>query len=866
MRRGHLILLVAAALGAWLWSVPAFSEVVLVRSGEHEGFSRIVVRPEDTSGWQFGRTDSGYELRFQAVDLEFDTRRVFDFIPTSRLAAVGPAPHPGALLLTVAPENHAIAFVTAAGAIAVDIRSGPAPEDSRFEAPIAPVAAATEPGHALPPADTATTTADTLVHPTPAPPAATPGAVPMPLATLARPSFKSDFGPDPRLEVYWRAPDLAATAPNEAEAENHAALALPAGNPLDQPAPPAEASAEATQATNDAHGAAAKAQPTAPAPSHSGIALPTTAPVASDRVAAAQADLLVQLARAASQGLIEPAKPQRSAPDAQLAVSEPAPQHSPPEAGTARLESQLSVHAETSMDREILSRIVRNPETALGDACLPDSALAVQSWGDDRPYLIQIAEARTALVGEFDIPDKAAVEKLARLYLFFGFGAEARDVQRAFDVRPRDAAVLDALAGVMEGEVIPDAGDLAAMADCDTAAALWAVLAGPALKPSDTINHGAVLRSFSGLPLHLRRQLGGELSIRFLGVGAASTARAVRDAIARAPGELGTTVTMIDARIGISEGNAKTAEALLDVVVADNSELSPEAVVMAINSRLERGAKVDANLMATAGAMAFEHRSAADGPVLAQAYILALGSEADFGNAFDELARWRASGTKRLQAETAVSLVALLTHPESAPVFLLTYFANIETINAAELPPELRMSLAERLLAEGFSDEARRTAGPEAALFPGGRQFLARAALADYDAATALRELAGDESAYAARLRGDALALLGRHGEATAAYLIADKPENSGAAAWRAGDWAQVSRLGSDAQKQAVTLFRLAGAAGATEPGADPAAIPDSAPAGVLARNRTLIDASQATRAAIDAILQEAALPPLPGG
>lgn len=829
----------AASLLIWLCLARvAGAETATVRSGEHDGFTRLVIRLEPATRWVLGRGEGGYELRLQRLDVDLDASRVFDLIPRSRISEVAAPEGGSALRISVAEGNHATAFQTPAGAIVIDVASGPPPEGSPFEEPVGDGAFQSDPAAETPvaPDPEARVEAGAATSREPGAPAATPGGIAFLPNVAPRVSYSPESGPDPLLPVYWK---------DSFGPETRAVPEVPASgeDPTD----------------------AAKIGP----PGHF-----------DPRVAEAEAHLLMQLGRAASQGLIEPAQPSRRAPRPPEpahgeAVAGVAPEAGHPEnppqrpdlhhAGPAsRGESeagpQQSVHAETSIDRESLSRPGRAPVTAEGEPCLGSADLAISDWADERPFVIQLAEARNALVGEFDISAPDAVEKLARLYLHFGFGAEAKSVLRAFGVFPKDASILDEIATILDDSRGSEEGPFAAMTDCDSAAALWAVLALPRLEPGRTVNHRAVLRTFSGLPLHLRRQLGIELSNRFLAIGEADVARGVRDAIARAPGEHGAAVSMIDAQLDLAEGDAEAAEHLLDAVVAEDGSMTPKAVILAIQSRLDRGATVEPRLLEAAAVLAFEHRKAADGPELSRVHILALATEGSFDEAFLELDRWSRSGDKRLQAETTIELFSLLAQPEAEPVFLRHYFSNRDMLDAAAAPGALRMAISERLLDQGFTDEARRVAGPGAQETETGRLFLARAALADDDPAAALWQLAGMNGAAATRLRGDALGRLGRHEEAAAAYLAADVPGQAGPEAWRAGDWAQVATLGSKAQRAAVEWFGLA--AGAEERSAESleAEAPGTSVAeGPLARGRALLDDSRAARATLEALLGETA-------
>lgn len=53
------------------------AEVINVRSGEHAGFSRLVMQFSPDVTWEFGRVDGQYELRTNQKDTTFETSEVF---------------------------------------------------------------------------------------------------------------------------------------------------------------------------------------------------------------------------------------------------------------------------------------------------------------------------------------------------------------------------------------------------------------------------------------------------------------------------------------------------------------------------------------------------------------------------------------------------------------------------------------------------------------------------------------------------------------------------------------------------------------------------------------------------------------------
>jgi len=130
-----LLLVFCLSAAAPVCGQSASAQPVNVRSGEHPGFSRLVFETDTPVGWTLGRGPGGYLLRFETAALSFDLSRVFTMIPRSRLSDIR-VEAPGLLALDIAGVNHAEAFVLRPGVLVLDIKTGPAPAGSPYEAPL----------------------------------------------------------------------------------------------------------------------------------------------------------------------------------------------------------------------------------------------------------------------------------------------------------------------------------------------------------------------------------------------------------------------------------------------------------------------------------------------------------------------------------------------------------------------------------------------------------------------------------------------------------------------------------------------------------------------------------------------------------
>ncbi|MCW3782039.1 hypothetical protein OM960_10570 [Defluviimonas sp. CAU 1641] len=792
------ITLIAILTGAGV--SPSFAEMIRVRSGEHTGFTRIVVDVGAPSGWELGRDGSGYILRVSGLDVTFDATDVFRRITRTRLATLALDATPGVLRFGIGCACHATATADGNGNIIVDIADGPPAAGSPFESQLTPTVPPRQDKKAA-----------------------------EPIRTRSYPATRDraqDVEKTIDLAPLWRGDNLSGLASRGVPDQVH-------GKHRQMP--------DTGRTDVGGSGDAKLHMYTDPS------------------VAEAQERLLLQLSRAAAQGLVEVAPTEPRGASAHAASDDTASAADRRPKVDAHETPEPALHVETSFDRDMPSTAAHPPVSATGAACLPDANFDLAGWGDDRPAAAQIAERRRPLVGEFDHPSTEAVLSLARLYLHLGFGAEAGAVLSAFAVETSDGSTLRDIGAVLDGGVAEAGSALPALTSCDTSAALWAVLALPQLLPGTDIDEAAVLRAFSALPVHLRRLLGPGLSDRFLSVGSEQAARAVRDAVARSPQNTTESLWIIDAQLGLALGDAGAQLEKLEDLALSNGSLSTDALILAIKSRLARGLAVPTGLIESAEALAFELQDAESGEVLQHLHILARGSANDFDGSFDAYRRWISDPPNHFQRDTALKLFAMLAGHDSEPDFLAAYFANRSELYAADPDASLRLTLAERLAASGFTEEVRKLVTADAARSEQGRRLLARAATVEFDAAAAIDKLAGLRDTASETLRAEALAMAGDHAAAARAYVSAGDAEAAGRELWRAGDFSGAAANPPEPLRAALNALHAAGFGSAGEAGLSAEPVSDSvqelALPGPLARGKALVEQSRAARSAIESMI-----------
>lgn len=708
------------ALLALLAGQAAAQEGGPIRSGEHDGFTRIVLQVDPRTEWSL-ETDVGEaRVRFPGKPIDFSTAEVFERIPRTRVRAVTATTgaRTSEIVLSLGCDCRVSARFVGARYLALDIADR---------------------GAASPPAE--------------------------PL-------------------------DAAALAASEAEAR------------------------EAREAT---------------------------------AVATAEELLLMQIERAAGQGLVQlaltpPATPAPEAGHAEAAhPAEPAPQSRPDGASEAHAHADVAEPAEpetlaalddhdqieavTVYDRDdalVIGRRKPVPET-----CLPEGAFDVASWATLKPWAEQRAALRGHLVGEFDRPDAAAVRALARFYVRTGFGAEAVALLKGFPEVDglSDRALLVDLARVVDGGMAAAGGPLALPHPCPGRHALWLALGGMAPAFHDEASFVAVEEAFGELPPDMRTALAPRLVGRMLDAARPVEARRLLDTSLRDGAGPSRALRLAEARTLAAEGEADRAVRAFAALSAGNDPTAREALVRVSRLALEVGIAVPDGVVTDLRTAALEQRGTPDEPLLRALLVEVLAARAELPEAVDE-ARAAAIDLPERAAEFDALAVAAMAAADPAKVRPAVY---VETVLGAEAviaaaPPDdpARREIAGRLVALGLPTPALRVVAPAVAAGDRGARLVgarARIALGEGEAARAT--LAGLNGPGSAALRAEAFALDGDYGRAF--RLAARRGGDSAVYAWPAGAWDEVATASGAPRDRAALAGFTAGLGTAS---AEPTALP----------------------------------------
>ena len=552
----------------WLLSaLPlAAQQVVSVSSGEHDGFTRLVLSISPDVNWEVVESRGEVHVRFPDQALSFSTAKVFDRISHDRITDLSEnhADNGSDLQLDLPCSCAVQSFAFNGNYIVIDVYDGPK----------------------LPPVDTAKIdTAD----------------VTPPWQPDTLPYIQASHGP-----VRFTA-DVMATPPMQPQI-------LPDPPPLDKPsptpamAPPSEADHPVVAASADQTNVVADVEAMAGA----AVSDMNTEVNAEDnpemraRIEEAQKQLLAQLTRAADQGLVnfvpDPAKTVTVEPVASEPPPPPAPE---PPVVDPLLMQQLSARTAYGNGTEgALSEIVN--QFAMPQ-CKDDSYFLMAGWGGEGGFSSQLATLRSALLGEFDVPDPKIAEQIVQLYLRYGLGAEARLMLRETDVKIEKAPLYNDMAALLEGDPAQVTGPILQGTGCGGAHEMWYLATG--LGSYKVLEPLTITDAFSAYPIEVRSLIGPPLAQAFIDRGQVDAAHVVLEIVRRAESGVTTAQQMAEAKVMEAQGDLESASNIYRELAKGNSENAPDALVAYALTLLAGENPVPASLLVDLEASAFLNRN-----------------------------------------------------------------------------------------------------------------------------------------------------------------------------------------------------------------------------------------------------------------
>ncbi|NSX54665.1 hypothetical protein [Parasulfitobacter algicola] len=508
-----------------------------------------------------------------------------------------------------------------------------------------------------------------------------------------------------------------------------------------------------------------------------------------NKVALVQADLVKQLGMAAADGLVNVDLKQ---PDPAIENKENhTPDFSLPDLPLNSKGHVRFTNGAANTQRETV-KLQDQPN------CIQDDRLNISSWGKPDQFTFGLSQWRSRLLGEFDRPEADAYIGLIRHYLYFGLGAEARELIENIEMDFPDKAILYELAQIFEKQEFSNSNVFASQLSCNSVTALWAILA-IGSEPHPDINETAILRGFNTLPLHLRQYLAPTLAENLSRNQRQDVARQILTAATRIDDVSSSQLVMAEAELEIEDGRAKQAEARLETLIGTNSHIAVDALIALINGKILRNEAVTAEQITQIAAFAFEHKGSKRGLRLSELHVKAASS----AGMLDETVR-ALSSAERLTSDLASKAAINLATNADEMDFLSIAFSPPKQFDPSNLTISAKTAIADRLVQTGFFRQAQNwfenVAFEDMPL--DAKLILAESHLGVGDFQAVILTLKDIDSPAAAKLNARAEFALGNFTTAHAGYKEVGQDDMVRVSAWNSGDWDLIEQTETQIQPE----------------------------------------------------------------
>ncbi|MDC0116164.1 hypothetical protein OAH97_01645 [Octadecabacter sp.] len=490
---------------------------------------------------------------------------------------------------------------------------------------------------------------------------------------------------------------------------------------------------------------------------------------------ATEAALLEGLARASSQGFLSPALKPPSNVEENIMVSEDLPDLPGPPLNVG----QPGIGISTALDRD-LALINDVISGTMGQKCLPGDLFEIANWADSRALHVQISALAEGLAGEFGQETLEAEDDLARLYIHFGFGAEARSVLRENASMSQSRQILYELADIVDDYSGPYPL-IATQAGCPSAAAIWAFYAVPAFLDEDALNN--LLQQFFMVPQPLRGQIAPRLARKFVQIGNPDAASRLLQASENHDVETTHAVQATRALIAEEMDDPQEAIIMLEQEVSHNVRTTPNSLIHLIELELREGQVPEEGDLELAATMRQENRGTSIEGTLAVAEARGRIALRQYQASLDLVAGRQTPDALSVVDQTFDHMAGNATDAS----FLEFGFADLP--NGITAPTENAM--ARRLIDLGFPQRAADVLrGSADGIVASERRYLrAEAAIGMEDYFKAIETLSGMSDPRARNLLSNAYSGLGDHTEALTVggsgdHISSDRTLEFRAAAW----------------------------------------------------------------------------------
>lgn len=353
---------------------------------------------------------------------------------------------------------------------------------------------------------------------------------------------------------------------------------------------------------------------------------------------------------------------------------------------------EASTSVEIALDLAPLALETERPQ----QNCWPDSFVNVSTWAAGLGFSEDVALLRQNLFSDLEKPNAAGYRKLARAYVFYGFGAEAIEIVDASPDQSADLVAIGDLGRLIDG-LSEGGSNLGSQLECPGKVALWALLMNRDSSVNPDVDITGIVQQFRDLPDPLRMHLTPRMAERLADIGQKDAAKFLLDGGKDRP-ELQEDLALVRAQIAEQEGEKEEAETVLSGI----PELDPDILTRLVALRISEGRQIESTLIKDLEAALYYFRSSPDAATLFSALIDALVHQDDFAQALAAIDRFSTSVPENTLVVANSSALGALADRGKDVLFLEFAFSDRPEFST----PQTQNKYAQRLLALGFGDRA----------------------------------------------------------------------------------------------------------------------------------------------------------------
>lgn len=389
--------------------------------------------------------------------------------------------------------------------------------------------------------------------------------------------------------------------------------------------------------------------------------------------------VLESLALGASQGLLNPA----------TLIEQVQSERFP----TANLDAGLEAHTAIGRNQ------VHFAEVSADSKCLPDDFFKLREWGRDKEYSEAIATLRSGLVDELGEIQASMVSDLAKAYLHFGFGREAKAALSSVSEMSAERAVLEAIAAILDGD-FSLADQFHDQHSCAGQSFFWAYLS-ESSPPASSEKTNNLLRTFRDLPTPVQMQIGPQLYNRLIDNGDHDGANLIAASI-QAKGETTLDVALIELDLQASDEGFPEIAPKFETLINENPRLTADDLSDYFGRALAAGVEPSDEALDLADVLIFEENESQEAKDLVAAKVRAQLQLGDAKRAFESL---KSHGSilepDVLESLTAKAIAAATIEYSDAQFLEFSYLQVV-----SDVAPNVRADVASRLHEMGFPERA----------------------------------------------------------------------------------------------------------------------------------------------------------------